>query len=81
MSRDSDDLVAAERVKSNNPEDLHFRYCGLAKGRTFVVNVQFDASHRITAEVLRPIERPFMIARILGLILDRVAENPDQGLH
>ena len=74
-------IDATEIVNGGSCEDLHFRYIGTAKGRQFVVNVQFDLRHSETGEGMQPIERSFMVARILGMVLERVTEKPDSGLN
>jgi hypothetical protein len=74
-------VEAMEVVNGGSPEDLHFRYIGTAKGRQFVVNVQFDLRHGKTGEPMRPIERGFMVAKVLNLVIDRATEKPDGGLH
>lgn len=76
-----DGIEGLERLHGASGEDLHFRFIGTAKRRSFVVNVQFAATDDSTAETLRPEEYDFMIGKILGLILNRLSETPNPGLH
>jgi hypothetical protein len=78
---ESGQVEATEILHGDNPTDLHFRYLGTAKGRQFVVNVQFDSHDGKTGERLKPIEHAFMVVKVLGLILERVTNKPDSGLH
>ena len=61
--------------------DLHFRYIGTAKSRHFIVNVQFETDHAESGEALKPEEYDFMIGKILGLILARIAAHPNSALN
>jgi hypothetical protein len=74
-------IEATEILHGDNPTDLHFRYIGTAKGRQFVVNVQFDSQDGKTGEPMKPIEYAFMVIKVLGLIVERVTSAPDLGLH
>ena len=78
---ESGQVEATEILHGDNPTDLHFRYIGMAKGRQFIVNVQFDSHDAKTGERLKPIEHVFMVVKVLGLILERVTNKPDSGLH
>jgi len=78
---ESGQVEATEILHSDNPTDLHFRYLGTAKGRQFVVNVQFDSRDAKTGEPLNPIEHAFMVVKVLNLVVNRVTETPDSGLH
>ncbi len=74
-------VEATEVVNGENRDDLHFRYIGTAKGRRFVVNVQFDLRHGQTGEAMQPVERGFMVVKLLNLVLSSVLKTPDGGLH
>jgi len=51
---ESGQVEATEILHGDNPTDLHFRYIGTAKGRQFIVNVQFDSHDGKTGERLNP---------------------------
>jgi hypothetical protein len=74
-------IEATEILHDDNPTDLHFRYIGTAKGRQFIVNVQFDSHDGKTGERMKPIEYAFMVLKVLGLIVERVTSEPGTGLH
>ena len=76
-----DTIEALEAIHGADDEDLHFRFIGKAKRRTFVVNVQFDRADDRTKERLRPEEYDFMIGNVLALILNRLGETPNRALH
>lgn len=62
-------------------DDLHFRFIGRARVRPFFLNVQFASEDEGTGERLQPVEYVFLIARILGLLLERIAVTPNAGFH
>jgi hypothetical protein len=45
------------------------------------MNVQFDLCDAASGEALKPVERPFMIAKLLGLITREVMGRPAEGLN
>lgn len=77
----SETVDRVDELHSPGGVDLHYRYVGTAAGRDFVVNIQFGSSRGLSDERLRPEELDFMIAKVLGLILQRLAENPNSALH
>jgi hypothetical protein len=77
----NDQVEAVEVLHNQNAEDLHFRYIGTARGRQFVLNVQFDSADGRTKEAMLPVEYDFMITKILGLVLERLGTAPNSGLH
>jgi len=78
---ESGQIEATEILHGDDPTDLHYRYIGTAKGRQFIVNVQFDSHDSKTGEPMKPIEYAFMVVKVLGLIMERVTSTPDAGLH
>lgn len=76
-----DGIEGLERLHGASGEDLHFRFFGTAKRRSFVVNVQFASADDSGIETLRPEEYDFMIGKVLGLILKRLSETPNAALH
>jgi hypothetical protein len=76
-----DRLDATELLHNGDDADLHFRFLGVAKGREFVVNVQFSSPHTETGERLNPVEYDFLIAKILRLVTDQIGTRPNPGLH
>ena len=80
MAQAEDSVEAIEIVKTKSEEDLHFRYMGKASGRQFVINVQLDARGD-SGELLKPVEHFFMVAKVLGLVVKRLATEPFAGSH
>lgn len=76
-----DQIDAVEVLHNAGDADLHTRYIGIAKGRQFLVNVQFAAVDEKTAERLRPEEQDFLTVKILGLVIERITGTPNPGLH
>jgi len=76
-----DQIDAVEVLHNTGDADLHVRFIGMAKGRQFLVNVQFPAVDEKTAERLRPEEQDFLTVKILGLVIERVTGTPNPGLH
>jgi hypothetical protein len=78
---DADGIEAIESLHGLGDDELHFRFIGRAKHRSFIVNVQFGAECEATRERLRPVEYDFMLAKIVTLLLERIAQNPNPDLH
>lgn len=78
---EGDEIEKQETLHSTNSTDVHLRYTGTAKGRTFLVNVQFDRLDGATGAAMQPIEFGFMVAKILALILKRISSSPEPSLH
>ncbi|MDE2462204.1 MAG: hypothetical protein KGO02_00605 [Alphaproteobacteria bacterium] len=76
-----DQIDAVEVLHNTGDADLHIRFIGMAKGRQFLVNVQFAAADEKTAEQLRPEEQDFLTVKILGLVIERITGTPNPGLH
>jgi len=76
-----DNIEATEVLHNTDSADLHFRFMGIARNRTFVVNVQFGTQCEASGEGLKPIEQDFLITKILGLLLEHIAKTPNAGLH
>lgn len=76
-----DKIEALEALHQRSGAELHFRFMGTAKNRTFVVDVQFDSADQSTNEPLQPIEHDFMIGRVLDLVLKHMAKAANPGLH
>jgi hypothetical protein len=76
-----DQIDAVEVLHNTDDADLHVRFMGIAKGRQFLVNVQFAMADEKTVERLRPEEQDFLTVKILGLIIERIAATPNPGLH
>jgi hypothetical protein len=76
-----DRVEASETLHNDKDADLHFRFTGNAKGRHFLVNIQFDATDGETGSPLRPEEYDFMIVKVLGLVLAHVRSTPNPALH
>jgi hypothetical protein len=76
-----DQVEAVEVLHNEGTDDLHFRYIGTAKGRQFVLNVQFDSADGYTGDVMLSVEHGFMITKILGLVMERLGVAPNPGLH
>jgi len=74
-------IDAVEVLHNTGDADLHVRFIGTAKGRQFLVNVQFAAGDEKTAEPLRPEEQDFLTLKILGLVIERISGTPNPGLH
>jgi len=76
-----EEVEATEVLHDPNDAELSFRYIGTAKGRQFVVNVQFEGTESATGERLRPEEFDFMISKVLRIVLAQVAGTPNAALH
>jgi hypothetical protein len=76
-----EDQIEATEALHSGDDELHFRFIGRAGGRSFVLNVQFASEDERTGERLQPVEYDFLIARIFGLLLGRIAHAPNPGLH
>jgi hypothetical protein len=76
-----DQIDAVEVLHNTGDADLHIRFIGMAKGRQFLVNVQFAAVNEKTTERLRPEEQDFLTVQILGLVIERITGIPKPGLH
>ena len=76
-----DGIEAREALNIANSDDLHFRFLGSARGRQFVVNVEFGAVSDHGTELLRPEEYDFMIGKVLRLILEHIGQTPNPALH
>jgi hypothetical protein len=76
-----DRIEATEVLHNRGDADLHFRFIGKAQNRQFVVNLEFASECEVTGEGLKPVEQDFLIAKILGLLLERIATTPNPGLH
>lgn len=76
-----DQVEAVEVLHNAGAEELHFRYIGIAKGRQFIVSVQFASADERTGEIMGPVEHDFMITKILGLVTNRLGMDPNPGLH
>lgn len=76
-----EDVEATEILHDPDDAELFFRYIGTAKGRQFIVNVQFEDADGATGERLRPEEFDFMISKVLRIVLARVAHAPNPALH
>ena len=75
-----DRVEAAGILPDGNGTDIHYRFIGKAENRTFVVNVLFAAENEKTREKLNPVELDFVIAKIFGLLIDRIVTGPNRGL-
>ena len=78
---ENDTIEKQETLHCANSEDIHLRFTGTARGRAFLVNVQFDKLDGRTGAAIQPIEFAFMIAKILALILKRISSSPEPSLH
>lgn len=76
-----DGIDALEVLHKEGDQDLHFRFFGMAMDRQFIVNIQFASSSEKAVECLMPVERDFLITKILELVLERVTKTPTPGLH
>jgi hypothetical protein len=83
MARDDaeDRIDAIEILHDQADADLHFRFIGTARGRQFILNVQFASADAQTKERLRTEEYDFIIGKILTLGLDRIATTPNPWPH
>lgn len=76
-----EEVEATEILHNPNDRDLYFRFIGTAKGRQFIVNVQFEGADGATGEKLRPEEFDFMISKVLRLVLTQIGDRPNPALH
>ena len=76
-----DRIEAVEVLHDRTEADLHFRFMGIARRRQFVLNVQFASEGAETKERLRTEEYDFIVGKILTLVLDRLAQTSNPGLH
>lgn len=74
-------IEAREALHKGISDELHFRFMGTAKNRSFVVNVQFGAADDSGEDTLRPEEYDFMIGKVLRLILEHIGQTPNPALH
>lgn len=81
MMDDTDAVEKHETLSCGTSEDVHLRFTGTAKGRTFLVNVQFDRHDARTGSAMQPIEFGFMVTKIISLILKRIGSSPEPSLH
>lgn len=81
MSHEEPEIIQnQESLHDAGSADLHFRYTGVAKDRTFVVNIQFD-KETSAGDVMQPIEYSFMVTKILAAIIKRLQNSPGPNLH
>lgn len=82
MKMDENDAIEKqETLHCANSADVHLRYTGTAKGRAFLVNVQFERLDGKTGTAIQPIEFAFMVAKILALIFKRISSSSEPSLH